>query len=132
MTRERITECVGRLSLIRYFPSNRFAIAELASILDELCVDDAEGRRLTDEALKKWDEWCGPAALRAFYWERVASRRGCTACRSYGVLDSGKPCTCPAGRYRSNSNSQYRPFFPPMATPEDTGEQRTDHDGTNK
>jgi hypothetical protein len=119
MTKEKITECVGRLSLIRFFPQNRFAIAELARIVNELCVNDAEGDRLTDEALRRFDEWCGPVALRAFYWERVANRTGCETCHRYGVLENGRPCTCAMGRYRRNSNDQYRPYVPPRATPDE-------------
>ena len=108
MTKETINECVGRLSLLRFFPANPYAIAELAGIINELCVDDAEGRRLTDAALRKFDEWRGPAAFRAFYWENIAQKNGCAACDFYGLLRDNTFCTCPSGRYQKSSGSPYR------------------------
>lgn len=120
MTKEKITECVGRMSLLRFFPANPHAIAELARIINDLCVDDAEGERLTDKALLRFDQWPGPVALRAFYWEAVASRKGCAACGFHGMID-GHPCTCSLGRYWRSANSSYRPWVPPQPTPQVDG-----------
>jgi hypothetical protein len=155
MTKEKVAECVGRLTLLRFFPQNAHAVAELARIINELCANDAEGARLTDRVLRLHDQWPGPLELRKCYWMEVAERKPCDACKRYpGWVLSGDrtvQCSCPAGRREREimalGLSVSRPWIcpwengraengerrnGPMAAPEDTGERRMDYDGTNK
>ena len=122
MTKEKVTECVGRLTLLRFFPQNPHAVAELARIIAELCATDAEGARLTDRLLREHDQWPGPLELRRSYWVHIASGKPCERCRRYpGWVLSGDntvPCCCGAGRRErelmSLGHSVSRPWIPPQ------------------
>jgi len=122
MTKEKIAECVGRLSLLKFFPTNPHAIAELARIINEVCANDTEGARLADRLLREHDQWPGPMELRRSYWVHIASGKACDRCKQYpGWVLSGSdtvPCSCPAGRraqeLMSLGYSVSRPWIPPQ------------------
>ncbi len=61
---DMLKQCVGRLSLLRRFPSNDYALAEIGKMLNDLCPDDAAAVALVDHVLRQWNDWEGPAAFR--------------------------------------------------------------------
>ena len=69
-----IEECLGRLSALRFFPSNAYALVAIAEILQEICPDDGEAKLLVYEVLKDSDEWPGPESLRKTY-SRIVNHR---------------------------------------------------------
>jgi len=69
-----ITESLGRLSLLKRFPTNIHALKELARILGDICRDDAGARKLVGWMTEHYDEWPGPQCLRA-NWENVRPPR---------------------------------------------------------
>lgn len=66
---------------------NPHAIAELARILDKLCVSDAEATRLTGIILEQCDEWCGPATLRSVYSQAMGHKRSGAGADPYAVWE---------------------------------------------
>jgi hypothetical protein len=222
VTNTKLEETLGRLSVLKWFPTNPYAITAIGEILRELCPTDGDATDLAREVLKSFDEWCGPQSLRkaravileaklakenerklqAAYVVAGADRKEHEAtCPGYLVeLDSEArtvsvlPCRAGFGatdikiwhwlrcrkgdvisprllREVLEAELAKRPgwvsldthyarlvcegkqrldtqkigvmnpagglsvpavFIPPMATPEDTGQGRTDHDGTNK
>jgi hypothetical protein len=122
MNTEKVAECVGRLTLLRFFPQNAHAVAELARIVNELCASDAEGTRLTDRLLREHDQWPGPLELRRCYWVHISDKGPCGRCQRYPgwTLDGSDtvPCACPAGRRERElmalGYSVSRPWIPPQ------------------
>jgi hypothetical protein len=65
VTDEKLTQCIGRLGLLAHFPlQNRFAIEEVAKILNETCATDEEATKAVDNLLANNNAWPGPMALR--------------------------------------------------------------------
>jgi hypothetical protein len=58
-----MSECLGRLSLLKRFPGNPHALAELGKILNE-CRGDAEATEVVDSLIQEFDEWPGPRSVR--------------------------------------------------------------------
>jgi hypothetical protein len=77
MKTQKVEEVLGRLSALKRFPTNQFALLGLAEIIQGLCQTDEEADRLAREALFAHDEWMGPHQLRRVYWEKVASKEFC-------------------------------------------------------
>jgi len=65
ISEEMIAESLGRLSLLKRFPTNIHALKELGRILNEICRDDAEARKLVGWMTSEYNEWPGPQSLRA-------------------------------------------------------------------
>ena len=64
MTNAKLEETLGRLSVLKWFPTNPYAIQAIGEILRELCPTDGDATELAREVLKAFDEWCGPQSLR--------------------------------------------------------------------
>jgi len=64
VTNTRLEECLGRLSALKWFPANPFAIAAITELLRDLCPTDDDATALVREVLAECDEWCGPLTLR--------------------------------------------------------------------
>ena len=64
MTNTKLEETLGRLSVLKWFPTNPYAITAIGEILRELCPTDGDATELVREVLKAFDEWCGPQSLR--------------------------------------------------------------------
>jgi hypothetical protein len=58
-----LEECLGRLSTLRYFPSNQFAIEAIGEIIREVCATDNDGLSLCRQVLKTSNDWLGPATI---------------------------------------------------------------------
>ena len=71
ISREKLRAAVGRVKLLRFFPTDPQALEGLAEILASLCRNDAELQQLVAAALEQWNEWPGPAALGHLYREHV-------------------------------------------------------------
>jgi hypothetical protein len=107
-------DCLTKLSLMKYFPSEAGALKELGRMLDELCQSDQEAIGLTDAILKEHDEWCGPYTLRQTAEARQSRTAsdglppGCGKCLPWGqngwawTAGPGSAmcrCTCALGTY---------------------------------
>jgi hypothetical protein len=64
VTNAKLEETLGRLSVLKWFPTNLYAITAIGEILRELCPTDGDATELAREVLKSFDEWCGPQSLR--------------------------------------------------------------------
>lgn len=64
MTDLKLKECLGRLSSLRWFPANPYAIAAVGETLRELCPSDEDAAELVREVLANFAEWPAPLALR--------------------------------------------------------------------
>lgn len=64
MTNTKLEETHGRLSVLKWFPTNPYAITAIGEILRELCPTDGDATELVRELLEAHDEWCGPQSLR--------------------------------------------------------------------
>lgn len=64
MTDAKLKECLGRLSALKWFPSNPQALAVIGEILRELCPADKDASELVREILRGFDEWPGPLTVR--------------------------------------------------------------------
>jgi len=80
-------ESLDRLGTLKYFPAKPTVVAAVGKILNELCRDDSEAKRLVDAVLAEFSEWPGPRAIRELHTAEVASRRapdvkpkGCSLC----------------------------------------------------
>jgi hypothetical protein len=120
MTDAKLESSIGRLTLMRFFPTSAYALQALVEIFTELCRNDQEAERLTTEMLAGFDQWPGPLALRRCYWTKVADGKGCGACYGHsGWVYIGEnicPCTCGRGRKEraliTLGISVARPWFP--------------------
>lgn len=56
-------ECIQRLTLLRFLPTNSGGLAELVRMLRDRCSDDDLARQVVDLMLERNNEWPGPAAL---------------------------------------------------------------------
>ncbi len=74
VTKEKLEKALGRLALLRRFPSHPQALVALGEILRETCPNDTDLAELVHEVLKTSDDWCGPAAIRKTYKELVKRR----------------------------------------------------------
>ena len=80
-------ESLDRLGTLKYFPAKPTVVAAVGKILNELCRDDSEAKRLVDAVLAEFSEWPGPRAIKDLHTAEVASRRapeveakGCSLC----------------------------------------------------
>lgn len=64
MTEAGLERSIGRLSVLKRFPSNPFALTAIVETLRELCATDDEADHLVSAALSAFDEWCSPLGLR--------------------------------------------------------------------
>ena len=60
ISKEKMQECLGRLGVLRQFPSGSFAQAEIGKAIDEVCATDADATRLVDDVIRQFDAWPGP------------------------------------------------------------------------
>src|ERR1017187_272140 len=64
MTNAKIEESLGRLSALKWFPTNPHALAAIAEILRDLCPSDNDATALVHGMLGEFGEWPGPEGLR--------------------------------------------------------------------
>jgi hypothetical protein len=55
--------CLGRLTMLRYFPSNLHALRAIAGMFSEFCQTDSEAAELTKEIVTGSDVWIGPQSF---------------------------------------------------------------------
>ena len=60
MTSAKVEEALGRLSVLKWFPVNPYALVAIAEIFRDLCPNDADGMALVQAMLSQFDEWEGP------------------------------------------------------------------------
>ena len=63
ITKDKTAECLGRLQLLKRFPSGGNALVEIGKILNE-CEDDQRATEAVDRILRDYDDWMGPASFR--------------------------------------------------------------------
>ena len=84
MSNETLKKSLGRLSQLKFFPTNEFAQQDIVETIQELCSTDAKAIKLVDLILESYDEWPGPATIRSTYESRVADKKtfgpGCEKC----------------------------------------------------
>jgi hypothetical protein len=64
MTNAKIEESLGRLSALKWFPTNPHALVAIAEILRDLCPSDNDATALVHGMLGEFGEWPGPEGLR--------------------------------------------------------------------
>lgn len=64
ISKNKTVECLGRLALLRFFPTNSHAVGEAGRLLNEACRSDQEADKLVGDVLRNHDEWPGPSCLR--------------------------------------------------------------------
>lgn len=64
VSQKGLAEALGRLALLRRFPTNPYALAALGEILKDICKSDDDLSALVRDTLRMHDEWCGPVSLR--------------------------------------------------------------------
>ncbi|MGB7762856.1 MAG: hypothetical protein WBL61_23685 [Bryobacteraceae bacterium] len=86
------TESLTRLGMLKFFPVKENVLAEIGKLLNELCRNDHEAKRLTGLVLARWSEWQGPSKLKALFDTEIASQRpreaqpaGCDKCAGSGL-----------------------------------------------
>ena len=60
-------DCLARLGMLRFFPTNDRVVAEVGRLLNEICKNDKEVQRLTAAIVDSCSEWPGPSELKAIY-----------------------------------------------------------------
>lgn len=75
------TECnfdkaAARISMLKFFPTHRDAISELAEILREMCSDKEALDWLVSEVMTKLTDWPGPAGIRSILCGKFRPRDG--------------------------------------------------------
>lgn len=73
---KRAAESLGKLSLMKYFPSDQNAQAALVEIVCGFAYDNEKIDWLVRRALAIFNEWPGPRELRALYCSRWAPSDG--------------------------------------------------------
>ena len=112
MTNAKTEECLGRLSALKWFPQNPYALASIGEILRDLCPNDADGMALVQAMLSQCDEWEGPRSLRETYAQILESRRAAErerrlreVCVTAGAARENHEATCPGYRIALDSEA---------------------------
>jgi hypothetical protein len=58
-----IDDCLAKLGMLRFFPTNDRVIAEVGRLLNETCKNDSEAVKLTTSIVRNNSEWQGPGGL---------------------------------------------------------------------
>ena len=75
ISNQKIGEALGRLSVMKWFPTNSYALVTVAEIIRELCPDEGEVSVLVQEMVNTADEWPGPLSLRNAYTAILERRK---------------------------------------------------------
>ena len=75
MTNAKIQESLGRLSCLKWFPTNTYALVAIAEILRDLCPTDDDATVLVQKMLGGFDEGPGPESLRKTHALILEGRR---------------------------------------------------------
>src|ERR1035438_8128035 len=75
MTNTKIQESLGRLSCLKWFPTNTYALVAIAEILRDICPTDDDATVLVQKMICGFDEWPGPESLRKTYALILQGRR---------------------------------------------------------
>ncbi len=101
-------EVVGKMAILKFFPSGEKASAQLAEILCEICQSSFEADRLLVGMLERYNEWPGPVSLRELQihlkhssseWPGLGAKPpvACEMCEDNGHVN-GIRCICSAGQ----------------------------------
>jgi hypothetical protein len=116
------------LGILKFFPSNGAAVAKIAELIADLCVDESQARVLVDLMCKRFDEWPGPVTLQAIHAERFGTKHPpewkpsweencsyptlCVTCEDQGYFKNSQNvyerCTCETSK--SISDQMIRDF----------------------
>ena len=112
MTTAKTEECLGRLSALKWFPQNPYALASVGEIIRDLCPTDADGIALVQTMLSQFDEWEGPRSLRETYAQILEGRRAAERARrlrevyvTAGAEREKHEATCPGYRIELDSEA---------------------------
>jgi len=75
ITEAGLNESLGRLSALKRFPSNPFALVAIVETLRDLCPTDEAAICLVGEVMASFEEWCSPLGLRKVRGQIVARER---------------------------------------------------------
>jgi hypothetical protein len=75
VTNSKVEESLGRLSALKWFPTNAYALVAITEILKEVCPEDSDATNLIREVLATHNEWPGPLTLRTVHNAIVQRRR---------------------------------------------------------
>jgi hypothetical protein len=69
LTPKVIDDCLDKLGMLRFFPTNPRVVAQVARFLNETCKTDEEAVKLISKVIERHSEWPGPSLLRDLYWD---------------------------------------------------------------
>jgi hypothetical protein len=69
LTPKVIDDCLDKLGMLRFFPTNPRVIAQVARFLNDLAKNDAVAIKLTSAVVERHAEWPGPSVLKDILWE---------------------------------------------------------------
>lgn len=73
---KRATDALGGLALLKYFPADKSARAELVAMVCEMAESNEQIEWLVKRARNLWREWEGPRELRAVFCSRFRPADG--------------------------------------------------------
>lgn len=65
-----IAQCVARMSILKYFPSDPIVRAEIMKLIERMITEPHQAEWLAEMMTKHFNEWPGPLALRAMVSQR--------------------------------------------------------------
>ncbi len=65
-----IAQCVARMSILKYFPSDPIVRTEIMRLIERMITEPHQAEWLAEMMTKHFNEWPGPLALRAMVCQR--------------------------------------------------------------
>ena len=97
ISKQQNTECLTRLGMLKFFPVKEGVLAEIGKLLNELCQNDHEAKRLTNAILTQFSEWPGPSKILEVHATEIVPRRvretgpnGCERCCEIRAIPPGQ------------------------------------------
>lgn len=72
----KIEQAIDKMAMLKFFPIAPGTRAAIMELIGELCQDDSQVEWLAGRVVELYNEWPGPAELRAVYCSRWRPRRG--------------------------------------------------------
>lgn len=88
---KRATEDIARLAMLKYFPADQSARAEIVILACSMAADNDQVAWLVQRCLQLWNEWEGPRELRAVFCSRYRPADGTEAYSQLRRFEDGIP-----------------------------------------
>lgn len=76
---KKATESLARMSLLKFFPADDYARAELVRFVGDMATTNEQVEWLTTRCLQLWNAWEGPKELRAIFCSKFKPADGVEA-----------------------------------------------------